>query len=178
MLQNHQRCSVVCPSPILAELMAGCCQVLVPRQAGSILPQHPRPLLEQLPSCLLVSLKGRQKKARLIPVAAVWLRKHEVFISLSEPIALPVSIAACETSAAAPSSARSCRAAEGSLSSWLAPLLLCGTKITVQIGPRRNQSSTLLRVAVSRTHMAALFPNHRANEEVPKDLKVNREQRD
>lgn len=122
--------------------------------------------------------EGKAKKARLIPVATVRLRKHEVFISLSEPIALPVSIAACETSAATPSSARSCRAAEGSLSSWLALLLLCGTKITVQIGPRRNQSSTLLRVAVSRTHMAALFPNHRANEEVPKDLKVNREQRD
>lgn len=70
---------------ILAELVPGCSQVLDLHQAQSSLLHYPLPLLGWVAYCILASLKGRQEKAGLIPVATAQLRKHEVFINLSQP---------------------------------------------------------------------------------------------
>lgn len=91
MLSVHQFVTAL----VLAELMAGCCQVLVPPTRTEQRPSHPLLLLGQLPYCTLVHLKGRQEKARLIPLATAQLRKREVFIHLSEPMHLPLSVATC-----------------------------------------------------------------------------------
>lgn len=98
----------------------------------------------QLPSCLLARLRGNQR-ARLIPVAAVGLGKHDL------PVPLPVPGAACQLSAAAASSAGSCRrvTAGGSPSSLLTQPLPCA-EITLQTEPRGHQSNTLPWAAAFR----------------------------
>lgn len=61
---------------------------------------------------------------------------------------------------------------ERSFSLLLSQLLLCATKITTQIDPRKNNILFVIWVGVFG-HTSAFFLNHRINENMPRSLKVN-----
>lgn len=134
-----------------------------------------------------LSSEGKPRNGQTNFCCCLQLRKLEAFISLSEPATLPVSIVACQTSAATPSSAQSCwRVTE--LTAHPAPALWdwekcannrannCANNCANGAQEKSEQPSAV--GCCLQTHMAALFPNQRVNEEMLKDLKVNWEQRD
>lgn len=129
---NHQRCSVAFPSLILAELMAGCCQVLVPCQGGSILPQHPW-LLGAVTFLPPGKAEGKPKKDQTNSCCCCTAQEVWSIYQFEQASHFANLNRHSQMSAASPSCRR------------VTQLLLCGiTEITEHTEPRRNQSNTLL----------------------------------